>query len=942
MAESGPLRNLQEFFAEYQPIGTVASITIQANGNVKKWRESEIEGKVVCKDISICDRDFPYRIDHLGGELEFTQSSLRAPQLVGQHGEVEVCINGFARGSGRDRQYRYQVTSRNLILDQALYAALTAEQKRLWDAFRPTGTVVADYRLTRTSPTDKRLSLTVNLQDVTAAYQDFPYPLTGLSGTLFFDLNSIVLSDVVSRTGGGQIRLNGKVTESGAQKPNYYISIDAQDVPLDAALRDALPARHRALFGRFDLRGLADIRARVFSPSDPNEAASASSVVAPDSKSVSPAGPAASRRVNFLADVSCRQGSLKLPLSNLSADRRPAAPDSSTSADRPQASEPGPLIVSEVTAEATITPDSLSIRKLEGRHDRSPVAITGGALFREGDDLKQCHIKIAAQQVPLTGATIGLLPPALAGQAAALRPEGDISLAVELDKADSNRPPEYTVVVNCLGDKINHEGFPYPLHDIRGTVSFGQDTLVLKNITAKPGDAQIADFGWRLADSGLRPTTDANPQAAIQNPPATIQIDGSAALGQGAWQGSFTLRATNLLFTENLGRALPKTLAGLYRELSPQGAFDLDLTKLKVSQAAADETIVAFGGQVSPKPCRWRISGAPMELAGALEAEGSYSTKLGFQSGHARLAAARLVVKGKEVTHAGLDAAYDPNAQKWTATNFTGNCYGGKLLGSLEVGPASPRAPAGPAETPDLSWSSGLEYQLQVALHNVDLQQFLTAGRRTDGNEPRMEETELLSSVLRSSSSTSSGVLDASLGLCARIGDARTEESRSGTSGERSPVRGGPVGRRGVCRIEIANMQVGKVSPLGNVLSVLRLSEPTDYEFERMGVDSYLRDDQLLIPKLDLSGRNAAFTGAGTMDLPTEDINLTLTGRGPRVAAAGPSVLQSLTEGLGGAVVRMEVTGKASSPRVQTKALPVIEDSLRLLGTPEEGKKGNK
>jgi hypothetical protein len=60
-----------------------------------------------------------------------------------------------------------------------------------------------------------------------------------------------------------------------------------------------------------------------------------------------------------------------------------------------------------------------------------------------------------------------------------------------------------------------------------------------------------------------------------------------------------------------------------------------------------------------------------------------------------------------------------------------------------------------------------------------------------------------------------------------------------------------------------------------------------------------------------------------------------LTARGRRVAAAKPSILQSLTEGLGGAVVRMEVTGKVDSPKVETKALPVIEDSLKVLGMPQ-------
>ena len=157
--------------------------------------------------------------------------------------------------------------------------------------------------------------------------------------------------------------------------------------------------------------------------------------------------------------------------------------------------------------------------------------------------------------------------------------------------------------------------------------------------------------------------------------------------------------------------------------------------------------------------------------------------------------------------------------------------------------------------------------------------------------------------------------MNASLSLGGRIGDAAS--------------------RRGACRVDITNMQVGKVSPLSNLLSVLSLSEPTDYTFERMLIDSYIRPGTLLIRNLDMSGRNVAFTGSGTMTLPGGELNLMLTARGQRLAAAEPSVLQALTEGLGGAVVRMEVTGKAGDPHVETKTLPVIEDSLRILGTPE-------
>jgi len=962
VGESGPLQKLQEFFAEYQPTGTVGSIAIDATGNLRNWQESEIEGHLVCKDISVCDSDFPYQIDHLSGELEFTQSSLHANRLVGKHGNVDVCIDGWERGTGANRQYQYQFVSRHMVLDQALYDALNPEEKQLWDTFQPMGVVSVDYRLTRVSPTNRRLYLSVDLNDVNAAFRGFPYPLAGLTGNLFFDHESLMISDVVSQAGGRQIRVNGKVTDRAGSQPGYYISVEAKGIPLDAALRDALPARHRELFSRCGLSGLADMRARVFSTSAAG--APGGPVGVNDNSPVRPrAGgdangvgdPNAADAVSFLAEVVCREGTLRLP----SASPEPAGPGAPSSAGRGPADERS-LVVSNITAEATITPESLSIRKLNGQHGRSPVAMTGSVQFGKDDALRQCHMKVTAGQMPLDESTIGLLPPSLARQVAAFRPEGDVNVTVDLKKAGSNEPPQYAVVVDCLGDRIHHERLDYPLQDIRGTISFQKDRIVLKDITAKPQNEPIAD-------SGLQETIGANPPAAR---PAVIRIDGSATLARGAMEkGSFALKATEMRFTDQLARALPKALAGPYRELSPQGLFDLDLTTLKVSQAAADEALVEFGGKVNLSPgsgagnsssaCNLKVSGTAVELSGVVEAEGSYGTKRGLAKGRVRLAADRLAVESKAVTHTNVEAIYDPNTQKWVAADFVGDCYGGRLLGSLEIRPVAP-LPEGPREeTRGSAAPSGLEYVLQVAFNDVDLQQFLLAGRSedrgqtTDDREQRTGGGNILrnpSSGVRSLSpglsSASSGTMDVWLSLNARIGD----ETRSGTAGEAAAARSleGPwpvapgAGRRGVCHVEIANMQVGKVSALGNVLSVLRFSEPTDYTFERMSIDSYIRADKLLIPKLDLSGRRAAFTGSGTMDLSTEEINLMLTARGARVAAAEPSVLQSLTEGLSGAVVRMEVTGKATNPRVQTKALPVIEDSLRLLGTPEEGHKGRK
>jgi hypothetical protein len=82
-----------------------------------------------------------------------------------------------------------------------------------------------------------------------------------------------------------------------------------------------------------------------------------------------------------------------------------------------------------------------------------------------------------------------------------------------------------------------------------------------------------------------------------------------------------------------------------------------------------------------------------------------------------------------------------------------------------------------------------------------------------------------------------------------------------------------------------------------------------------------------------LSGRNIAFYGSGSMDLKSRNVNMALTSRGRRLATDNPSLLQSLTEGLGQAVVRMDVTGDLYDPKITTKTLPVIEQTLQIFGS---------
>ncbi len=808
---SGPIAAAQRFFARYRPFGKVASIRLQARGRFEALSESEVTGTLVCEDISVRDSRFPYAISHLTGNVEFSESGVSLEHLQGQHNDVNVTIHGWIKGYGDARAYQYQIVSDNMVLDEDLYAALKPDQKRLWDAFQPIGTIGVDYRLTRSTPTNRRSYVAVDLHGVTATYQKFPYPLKDMTGGLYFDRDSIIVTDVSAGGDGRRIQLDGKVTDRGTSRPLYHITVDAEGIPLDATLRQALPEQYRALATRMDVTGTAAVHATVFTSDDVNHP----------------------NPISFMADASLVDASLSM--------------------------DSWPITLTDVSADVSITPNSAAIKECIGHYRQSEVRLAGGMQFAQGSQPGRYHLNVATKQTPLDETTLGLLPESMRQHVLAFRPEGTVDVAIDYRQMDSNEPPDYEVSVACLGNEIHHQRFPYPLRDVRGTVTLDADAVTFKEIEAVPA---------LQSDPSLTPSVRVNGQLSLR--------------ADSRGEGNFTVRAHDILFTQQLGEALPKSLRGIYRDSSPRGPFDLDVETLEVT--GADHRLVRFAGRMDLNTCSLDVSGAGTEVCGALDVEAAYDTRTGFSTGRMRLAADRLNVKGKDITNLKAELLYDPNTRVWSADDFLGHCYRGKLLGNLRIEPVEPGV---------------VQYLATVGLVRVDLQKFLLGGKL--GSE--------------SETNYSSGTMNATLGLGARVGDGSS--------------------RLGVCRVNVADMQVGKVSPLANLLAVLSLTEPTDYAFERMLVESYFRRNKLMVSKFDMSGKNLAFTGAGTMNLRDGDVDLALTARGRRVAAAKPSIFQSLTEGLGGAVVRMEVTGKIDSPKVETKTLPVIEDSLKILGTPQ-------
>ncbi len=171
---SSPFAALQKFFDRYQPYGRI-NVDLDTAGNLNRLSESMLSGKVYCKDVAFCDYKFPYTVEHLVGQIDFTKNSVTLNNLIGKHGDVELFFNGWSRDFGPNWKYQIHVTSDNVALDNDLYDALSPKQQESWSAFSPTGRAAIDYRLIRRSQTDKEKKLTVECGS-RSSEGDYPFP----------------------------------------------------------------------------------------------------------------------------------------------------------------------------------------------------------------------------------------------------------------------------------------------------------------------------------------------------------------------------------------------------------------------------------------------------------------------------------------------------------------------------------------------------------------------------------------------------------------------------------------------------------------------------------------------------------------------------------------------------------------------------------------------
>ena len=134
----------------YKPRG-VGGVDLRSTGKFSDLSKSEWTGTIRCDDISVNNKDFPYLLENIVGNLRLPSDTVDEDIVIdnlrGRHGDVELIINGSTKNIDGLWAYDINIVSANMALDNDLYEALDDKQKELWTVFCPSGRIGIDYRL---------------------------------------------------------------------------------------------------------------------------------------------------------------------------------------------------------------------------------------------------------------------------------------------------------------------------------------------------------------------------------------------------------------------------------------------------------------------------------------------------------------------------------------------------------------------------------------------------------------------------------------------------------------------------------------------------------------------------------------------------------------------------------------------------------------------------
>jgi hypothetical protein len=355
--------------------------------------------------------------------------------------------------------------------------------------------------------------------------------------------------------------------------------IDANDIPIDSTLKEALTEKQREFYDNFEVDALTDVRVKIF----PNEVGR--------------------RTVEYIASAKIRGATFLF--------------------------EKFPLPLTDVYAEAELTPDVVVIREMTGRNGAAPVRISG-QVWPPNETRTQTGycLSLSAERLQLQPDWLTALPPKTAEVIQELKPDGFVTISAQIS---ANTPQETCrenrIQIQCLGNDIHSPRFPYPVRNLTGQITIMPDRVEVQQ-----------------------------------------------------------LRAENIALTQESLADLEGPFRSILESIQPKGMIDVSIPRALYVRDETNHGKIEFSVEMVFRQCGFGPGDSLTNCTGSMKIDGAYVFGGGLLRADGSVLVDTFAVKGRNLNRLQATWVYDPARKVILSRDFSAECHDGKILGNLEMG----------------------------------------------------------------------------------------------------------------------------------------------------------------------------------------------------------------------------------------------------------------
>jgi len=424
------------------------------------------------------DTDAPRRlttnISVVNGTIELTDLPFLAPGRTIRPRNVTLDIRpirdgtGFVfDGAGQDPyvgqvsvQGRYgeeglrvNLTCEHLNIDPELVNTFSENLREKWKRYRLIGPATLTYQLNyRTGGDDSGLAsqkLTVYPQGMSAAFQEFPYPVSNLHGSITFRTDRIEFG-VRSKSDDRFIRVNGAV-EGYESEDAMNVALHLENIPVDERVYGALPPEVRSFVGKLNLSGSVDAEGYV-SRSEGREDVAYSIRIHPRELK--------GRHEDFSYPVKELDGTVLVKPGQVRIDQLTGRPD----------------------LDREVPPDSKL--QLQGVID------VGGGDDKTGEG-SGYELRVSGMEIPFEPTLRDSVPGAVREVWKQLQPEGTGSVNWTIRKMNERSEARHRVDVSLSDCRIHPDTFDDPVQEVSANIQYDGEGIRLSGVKGTWNSGQI-------------------------------------------------------------------------------------------------------------------------------------------------------------------------------------------------------------------------------------------------------------------------------------------------------------------------------------------------------------------------------------------------------------------------------------------------------------------